>query len=135
MLLDVDTNLWASLVTRIFEKLSEDIFGKPLASREDPYEKARQKLFEDLESTNKQVREAEREIAITEQAKNDAQTAYDKRQIELGETRQAIEALGHLKSEDWKTLIGQDAELKADLELVAKELKLGTAEAGFDRVQ
>jgi len=131
----VDTNLWASLVTRIFEKLSEDIFGKPLASREDPYAQARQKLFEDLESTNKQIQEAKRESSILEQAKNEAQKDYDAQKEELSETRQAIEALRQMTPGDWKKLIEQDTELKADLKRVAAELQVDAAEAAFDQVQ
>jgi hypothetical protein len=49
--------------------------------------------------------------------------------------QQAIQALVDETSEGWKALIEQDPELRAELEMVAENLQLKTAQEAFDQVQ
>lgn len=131
----LDTTLWASLATRIFEGISEGIFGKPPAGLEDPFDAARRKLYADLKTTNAQLVDARRAERVAEQLKQDAAAALKARENEKQSLTDKVKPLNQLTAEDWQELLHADPQLAKQFEDVAKLLHVDGAQAAVTEVR
>ncbi len=130
----VDTNLWASLVTRIFEGLSEEIFWKSPPSLEDPLVSERRKLFEALETTKKQVEVEEQNKKLAVKAREEAQKKYDTHRNDILKINGRILSLRSFAKEAADELLKDDSELKSSFDQIARDLKLDNKQERLDEV-
>ena len=123
-----DANLWASLVTHIFDELARAISEK---TRETP-ERTKERLLQKAELTGEQLREAKAKKERAETLKTEAHAALD---ILTDQREAAAKTLDTIRAEDLITLAKEDKQVQIQLEDVAKRLGLPQAKATFDEVE
>lgn len=108
----IDTNLWASLVTRIFEELSRQLSER---DKEEP-EETKKRLFRNVETVRELLREVESKKKEAEAARKDAEK---ERNAMDAERQNAVDALHDLDLVDLSSLVHADPEVKQRLQAVA----------------
>lgn len=108
----IDTNLWASLVTHIYEELSRQLSDR---DQEKP-EETKKRLFRNIETVRELLREVESKKKEAEQARKDAQKERDALAAEKETVDNALQAL---TAADLFGLVESDPEVKRRLQAVA----------------
>ena len=108
----IDTNLWASLVTHIYEELSRQLSER---DKEKP-EETKKRLFRNVESACELLREVEGKKTEAEKAREVAEKA---RKALVAQRETADEELKKLTAADLFGLVESDPEVKRRLQAVA----------------
>ena len=121
----LDANLWASLVTHLFEQIQEQLYGRPADAEDEERQSRLEGLFDELETTRARVAAAEdaREHAgkrLTE-LNTQADLAIEQREGFLGQ----LTALRQAGKQAWDELVQGDDALKEQFDRASS--KLGTA--------
>lgn len=108
----IDTNLWASLVTHIFEELSRQLSERD----KEELKETKKRLFRNLESARESLQKAEGNKTQAEQDFDTAKIAYEKLQKD---EKTAAEALQDLDLLDLLSLVHADPAVMQSLQAVA----------------
>lgn len=121
-----DANLWASLVTNIFETLFDDLTGKAEAEERTKKElELRQKLAEELaEQATRELREAEIEVRNAEEALHEAE-----------EARQHKEDTFFEKFQDLRNLLAGDEKVRDKVAEATDALGIPQATASYEALE
>ncbi len=122
----VDANLWASLVTHLFEELHREIFGR----KPNPDEEKAEKLYQELATTQKRIQGLEREVRAADDL---VQQATDKRtqaEKDLRDGKKTIEIFRRLTPESVKELVLNKAEVRSRFDELSETLGKGQEALG-----
>lgn len=119
----MDSNLWASLVTHIFDELAKEVSSRGKADVEE----TRKVLFENLESAKKLKDEAEEHEKKAADLRESAESKLTKVEEERAD---AEKELKHITARDVIALAKDDARIKEQCRQVAE--KFGLAEIGAE---
>jgi hypothetical protein len=123
----MDQNLWASLVTHVFDELARAISDK---DREGDLEEKKKLLFAKVESTKQQLKEAEGKRSKATELK---QIAADACQKASENRRAADQQLNELRTQDVLALVLQDPQVRLRWQEIAS--KLGVPQDKATRAQ
>jgi predicted nucleic acid-binding Zn-ribbon protein len=118
----LDTDLWASLVTEIFDKLFESIGGKLGKPEEDL-----PKLAAELQAANGVYQQAKHQLDDAETAR----VAAEKKLTAAIDEREKREGALLTQLDDIATLVAGNAELKASVDKLAKDFGLPELQSSY----
>jgi hypothetical protein len=122
----LDANLWASLVSEIFNQLFERITGP-----REGHDAARRRILKELGEAKGLYRQSQAELEFCERERAAARDALEERSADVRDHRMNLEELGnHLNK-----LLEDRPELKADLDRLSEQLGLDEAARSLDELR
>jgi len=122
----VDANLWASLVTHLFAELHKDLFGR----KPTPDEEKAEKLYRELETTQKRIEVLERDKRAADELVGQATEKKTQAENDLRDGKRTIETFRRLSPESVKDLVLSRPEVRSRFDALSETLARGREAVG-----